>query len=372
MSHNEERKDKDCLNCGEIVLGRYCQHCGQENVKPDLTFLGLVRHFFYDVTHFDGKYFITLKYLFTRPGFLSREYIIGRRASYLDPARMYIFTSAIFFLLFYGFFLDLTEKKMTDEIFLTNEIVSDLSVLDTNANFNIVLGGRYILKDKDTVVKLANVKETLRFRDSIKAVIRSKNGLEKRPASLLQLYKIDSIKRRSQYDSLQAGLPKEQRDSWFNKQMAYRQLTIEEQYQGNTAAYFAHITDKFIHSFPTIFFLSLPLLAMVLKLMFLRRRQMTLAIHGIYLVHIYIFTFLWMIVYLGFDKLRVTFQWEFMQWVKALLYLVLLIYYYKAQRYFYKQGRVVTAVKLAGTLVLGSIAIFILSAVYFGIMAWKG
>ena len=99
---------------------------------------------------------------------------------------------------------------------------------------------------------------------------------------------------------------------------------------------------------------------------------MTLAIHGIYLVHIYIFTFLWMIVYLGFDKLRVTFQWEFIQWVKALLYLVLLIYYYKAQRYFYKQGRVVTVVKLAGTLVLGLIAIFILSAVYFGIMAWKG
>jgi hypothetical protein len=39
-----------------------------------------------------------------RPGFLSREYMKGRRASYLHPIKMYVFTSAIFFLLFFSVF----------------------------------------------------------------------------------------------------------------------------------------------------------------------------------------------------------------------------------------------------------------------------
>jgi len=85
-------------------MGRYCHVCGQENVEPKESFWHLLTHFFNDITHFDGKFFITLKDLLFKPGFLSKEYMIGRRASYLNPVRMYVFTSAIFFLLFFFFF----------------------------------------------------------------------------------------------------------------------------------------------------------------------------------------------------------------------------------------------------------------------------
>ena len=101
MSHAPERLEKNCLNCGATVMGRYCHVCGQENVKPKESFWHLVTHFFNDVTHFDGKFFTTLKDLLLKPGFLSKEYMIGRRNSYLNPVRMYVFTSAIFFLLFF-------------------------------------------------------------------------------------------------------------------------------------------------------------------------------------------------------------------------------------------------------------------------------
>ena len=101
MSHRPERKEKDCLNCGTTVQGRYCHVCGQENVEPKETFFGMVTHFFNDITHFDGKFFTTLKDLLFKPGFLSAEYMKGRRMSYLNPVRMYVFTSAIFFLIFF-------------------------------------------------------------------------------------------------------------------------------------------------------------------------------------------------------------------------------------------------------------------------------
>ena len=102
MSHRPERKEKNCLNCGTTVHGKYCHVCGQENAEPKETFWGMVTHFFNDITHFDGKFFTTLKDLLFRPGFLSAEYVKGRRMSYLNPVRMYVFTSAIFFLIFFS------------------------------------------------------------------------------------------------------------------------------------------------------------------------------------------------------------------------------------------------------------------------------
>ena len=102
MSHLKERKEKNCLNCQATLYGRYCHVCGQENLEPKETVWHLVTHFFNDITHFDGKFFSTVKYLLRKPGFLSAEYMAGRRASYLNPIRMYVFTSAIFFLLLFA------------------------------------------------------------------------------------------------------------------------------------------------------------------------------------------------------------------------------------------------------------------------------
>ena len=64
----------------------------------------MVTHFFYDITHFDSNFFGTIHHLILKPGFLSKEYMIGRRASYLHPIKMYVFSSAIFFLLFFSLF----------------------------------------------------------------------------------------------------------------------------------------------------------------------------------------------------------------------------------------------------------------------------
>ena len=102
MSHLKERAEKTCLNCNAALYGRYCHVCGQENLEPKETVWHLVQHFFNDITHFDGKFFSTVKYLLRKPGFLSHEYMAGRRMSYLNPIRMYVFTSAIFFLILFA------------------------------------------------------------------------------------------------------------------------------------------------------------------------------------------------------------------------------------------------------------------------------
>ncbi len=72
-------------------------------MEVEESFWSLATHLIYDIMHFDSKFFDTLKFLLLKPGFLSKEYLRGRRASYLHPIRMYVFTSAIFFLIFFSF-----------------------------------------------------------------------------------------------------------------------------------------------------------------------------------------------------------------------------------------------------------------------------
>ena len=103
MSHFKERKSKSCLNCNAEVYDRFCGVCGQENIEPQESVFHLFKHFFEDITHFDGKFFTSVKYLLTKPGHLTREYEAGRRLSYLNPVRFYIFTSFLFFLIMFTF-----------------------------------------------------------------------------------------------------------------------------------------------------------------------------------------------------------------------------------------------------------------------------
>ncbi len=49
--------------------------------------------------HVDGKFFRTVRWLFTRPGFLTAEFNAGRRVAYTQPLRLYIFASFLYFAL---------------------------------------------------------------------------------------------------------------------------------------------------------------------------------------------------------------------------------------------------------------------------------
>lgn len=99
MSHQKLREEKSCLNCGNNVEERFCPHCGQENVETRQSFLGLLSHFIEDITHYEGRFWITLRYLFFSPAFLTQEYLAGKRNRYVAPVRLYIFISFITFFL---------------------------------------------------------------------------------------------------------------------------------------------------------------------------------------------------------------------------------------------------------------------------------
>lgn len=95
--HNVARH-LQCVNCGADVSGKYCSACGQETEYRSHSLPTLLGEAAEALTHADSRLWRTLGPLILRPGFLTREFLDGRRARYLPPLRLYLVFSVLFFL----------------------------------------------------------------------------------------------------------------------------------------------------------------------------------------------------------------------------------------------------------------------------------
>jgi hypothetical protein len=90
---------ENCLNCGEVLTGQHCSHCGQPAKVRVLSLWGLTKDVIGDLLDADSRVWRTLWPLASRPGLLTQEFLRGRRASYTPPFRMYLVLSLVFFVL---------------------------------------------------------------------------------------------------------------------------------------------------------------------------------------------------------------------------------------------------------------------------------
>lgn len=88
-----------CQNCGEEPIGNFCPQCGQKNRDYHLSAGQFITDFFGDYFTLDSKFFRSIVPLIIKPGFLTNEYVAGRRIRFIPPLRLYIFISVIFFFL---------------------------------------------------------------------------------------------------------------------------------------------------------------------------------------------------------------------------------------------------------------------------------
>ena len=98
MSTKSEQNN--CPNCGCEVSGRnYCPDCGQANLPLRLSLKEILKEFVDDYFSLDSRLFRTLFALVFKPGVLSKEYNLGKKASYLPPLRTYLLITVLYFLL---------------------------------------------------------------------------------------------------------------------------------------------------------------------------------------------------------------------------------------------------------------------------------
>lgn len=86
-----------CADCGAETIGRFCHQCGNPS-HIHRTLGHLLEEFLHGIAHFDGRAWRTFPLLVFRPGRLTREWCVGKRARYVPPLALFLFTVFVLFM----------------------------------------------------------------------------------------------------------------------------------------------------------------------------------------------------------------------------------------------------------------------------------
>ncbi|HZI02018.1 MAG TPA: DUF3667 domain-containing protein [Flavisolibacter sp.] len=350
MSHQPERAEKDCLNCGTIVQGKYCHECGQENIVTHQSFGALTKHFIFDIFHFDGKFFDTLKYLLFRPGKIVSEYLNGKRASYLDPIRMYLFTSAVFFIIFFSFVNSSTSFfNNTGDLMLSKaerlSFVNQLHRAENRSDSVVIKQIDYLL-DTTYAIYLEDDFESDEVNDSSFAITFSGKRFLMKP--------------RQNKDDIKIGSG----SGWAEKRIEKKWKDYKRKHADDLNAVLADFSNLIVHRFPYLLFLSLPFFAWILKLLYVRK-NIYYSEHAVFTLYHYIFSFIILLFGFGIKALYDWLGWGILQTLMVILFGVWCFHLLNAMKYFYKQGWVKTVIKF---LLLNLLACIIMLLLFIGLI----
>ena len=95
----QQEETSQCHNCGAAVTYHYCAVCGQETALHVPSAGEFIHEFVGHYVALEGRLWKTLALLLFKPGRLTAEYIAGHRVRYVQPLRVYLTLSILFFAL---------------------------------------------------------------------------------------------------------------------------------------------------------------------------------------------------------------------------------------------------------------------------------
>lgn len=245
MSTKKLRKESNCLNCNSTVEGKFCGNCGQENIEPRESLWSLITHTFKDFSHFDSKFFVTTKYLFLKPGLLTIEYNKGKRASYVNPIKLFFFTSFLFF---------------------------------------VTMGFMGTMKPK--MEKIGNLGTRMNHADSL-ALDSIARGFEQESNTLGKELKLDTL---------------HQGKSFFSKYMSKKYMELNKIYKKDKKAFFEKAIENFFHNLHYFILMLLPLFALLYSILYIRQKRY-FSEYVIFAIHFHVIVLLVILLSAIFNKL---------------------------------------------------------------------
>jgi hypothetical protein len=281
---------RHCRNCGAVLHGTYCGQCSQENVEAASPSRRLIKEFLRDEFQLNSRFSRTIVPLLFRPGFLAQEYLAGRRTRYMTPLRSYLYVSMLLFAL-----LAMGARQGKYDVFPPKghrhqKETADSSGVSVKDTFTLELGQDTIMVTQDSAMDGAVVRDSL---------IRGLQKLEHQP---------DSTRKQNRFERvLLSGLRKAMQDP-----KRYVETLITRCAQG--------------------MFVLMPLFALLLKMLYIRRRRYYME-HLVFTLHYHAFTF-FILTLLTAASLS---NWAWAQHLVAWLWWTIPVYLLMGMKRFYGQ-----------------------------------
>jgi hypothetical protein len=327
------RKENDCLNCGTTLEGKFCHNCGQENLELKESFGHMMTHAISDYFHFDHKFFHTLKPLLFKPGYLTNEYMSGRRASYLHPVKMYIFISIVYFLLL---FQNSQPVTVPADRQVANKGVQD--TISAAMKKKIENDHSLIAAQKKAILNNTKVVTDYGF---LKVTEDNKGEKAKRWGWFRPTTEDTSY---IEYIANQNKLLENERSNFLTRQWNKKVFRYYDEYGPRSKEVF---TDELKHNAPKMMFLLLPIVALILKVTFWRNKKFYVE-HLIYTFHLHCFLFLFLGIIILIQLVLPASLHTVNEWIGLFATLYVIWYLYRSLRVFYHRSRFRTITKLIG------------------------
>src|SRR5438552_758680 len=94
---DREKPPTRCENCGAELQGHWCAQCGQPAIDYRRSFRHVIADLLDEFLNWDSKFFATIALLIFKPWRLTNEFLAGKRVCYVNPLRLYLLASILFF-----------------------------------------------------------------------------------------------------------------------------------------------------------------------------------------------------------------------------------------------------------------------------------
>jgi hypothetical protein len=275
----KRRKDKHCLNCSAEFDDHYnyCPHCGQENNHNQVSFGTLILDFLNNYFSFDSKFSLSLLPFFFEPGYLTKKFIEGKRVAFVNPIRLYLVVSLVFFFVFSMVSTDIVQESI-DDISQQTEALPD----STQAILDSVMAGDLSGFESDSLYKFipeANDSTDSNFGFSVQKPDSTNDFLTEENIGLYMRLREDyTVSVDQMLDSLDTSTL-----STFQQNLTKRLIRLDR-------AESQVVISQLLKNLPLMMLFTLPLFALLLKMFYLRRNQYYIT-HLVHALHLHSFAY---------------------------------------------------------------------------------
>jgi hypothetical protein len=366
-----------CENCGAQLQGHWCAQCGQPALDYRRSFRHVIADLLNEFLNWDSKFFATIGLLLVRPWKLTNQFLAGHRVRYVNPLRLYLLASILFFFAVnYGIKsadfrpIDLSPNTRAE---IRDELERENVAPEVREKIERAIGGKPVSAEKraaleeqlknENLPKVARdaIQERLEYGDPPPEARSKLHDAMKDLAPDVRT-KVEDALRKAQDKAVIFEPDKDEKPNdlgkWFEKRAKDK--------MGEHGTKMGLFISTLFSNLPYMMLCCIPLFAFVLKILYIRRRIFYID-HLVYALHIHTFAYtgvmLIVLATIGLNKMA---PGPIAGWIIALLWIAFVVQIFLSIRRVYRQGWFISIFKfLFGGFVYLIVLVAALAATFF-------